>query len=263
MNQLKLFDSHCHLDDRSFAGDLESTILNARKTGVTSMMTVGVDLKSSLRALELAQSYSGVYASVGVHPHDAQSCSDDMIRRLRHLAQAVEVRAWGEIGLDFNRMYSPRADQEKWFVRQLIEADQLGIPLIFHERDSRGRFLELLSNHPNPERKGVVHCFSGDADDLSAYLDLGFCIGITGIVTIKARGARLRELVPGIPLNRLLIETDAPYLTPAPQKNKNRRNEPAFVKSVLLKLADVRQEPIETLAAATTANARRLFGITN
>ena len=260
-NKLNLFDSHCHLDDRSFSTDVESTVENARQSGVENIMTVGVDWKSSRRAVDLARAHKGVYASVGVHPHDAQSCSDDVITRLRRLAEKREVRAWGETGLDFNRMYSPQEEQEKWFVRQVIVADRLGLPLIFHERDSRGRFLELLSQHPNPKRKGDVHCFSGNEDELSAYLDMGFCIGVTGIVTIKTRGARLRELVPRIPLDRLLIETDAPYLTPAPQKNKTRRNEPAFVKSVLLKLAAVRQENPEFLADATTANARRLFGI--
>ncbi|MBW1890393.1 MAG: TatD family hydrolase [Deltaproteobacteria bacterium] len=258
---MKLFDSHCHLDDRTFAQDLENTIQSARDVGVFEMMTVGVGLKSSLRTLDLAESHDGLYASVGVHPHDAQSCNDTVMNELSRLAEHDKVRAWGETGLDFNRMYSPRKDQELWFIRQVLEADNLGLPLIFHERDSQGRFLEILQAHPNAQRNGVVHCFSGNEADLSAYLDLGFYIGITGILTIKTRGAGLRGLVPKIPMDRLLIETDAPYLTPAPQKNKTRRNEPAFVKSVLLKLAEVRQEGPETLAAATTANARRLFNI--
>jgi len=258
---MKLFDSHCHLDDRTFFKDLKGTLKNARDAGVCEIMTVGVDLESSQRAVALAEATNGVYASVGVHPHDAQSCSDTVIKALSRLAEKTAVRAWGEIGLDFNRMYSPMEDQEKWFVRQIQAADSLGLPLIFHERDSQGRFLEILKTHPNPQRRGVVHCFSGNEADLSAYLDLGFYIGITGILTIKTRGAGLRGLVLNIPMDRLLIETDAPYLTPAPQKNKTRRNEPAFVKSVLLKLAEVRQEDPETLAVSTTANARRLFSI--
>ena len=258
---LSLFDSHCHLDDHGYFKDIEGILRNAKEAGVCEMLTVGVDLNSSQRAVELAESNRGVYASVGVHPHDAKSCDDDAVEALTALAGKKAVRAWGEIGLDFNRMYSPREDQEKWFVRQLQAADSLGLPLIFHERDSQGRFLEILKSHLNPKSNGVVHCFSGNAADLSAYLDLGLYIGVTGIVTIKTRGADLRELVPQIPLNRLLIETDAPYLTPAPQKNKVRRNEPAFVKSVLLKLAEVRQEDPVMLAEATTANARRLFNI--
>jgi len=260
-NEGPLFDSHCHLDDRSFSKEIPETVQRAADAGVTKMMTVGVDADSSRRAVELAESYPGVYASVGVHPHDAKSCSDETIKKLTRLAARKTVRAWGETGLDYNRMFSPREDQEKWFVRQILTADQLKLPLIFHERDSHGRFLDILKAHPNPARRGVVHCFSGNADDLVAYLELGLHIGITGIVTIKTRGAKLRELVPQIPLDRLLIETDAPYLTPAPQKNKTRRNEPAFVKSVLLRLADVRQEDPAALAAATTDNAQRLFNI--
>ena len=260
-NPLNLFDSHCHLDDRSFFKDLEATLHNAQDNGVNHIMTVGVDLKSSQRAVELAESISGVYASVGVHPHDAKSCDETVLKALRRLAGKKIVRAWGEIGLDFNRMYSPRQDQEKWFVDQIQAADSLGLPMIFHERDSAGRFLEILKSYFNPERKGVVHCFSGNAADLASYLELGLYIGVTGIVTIKTRGAELRQLVADIPLDRLLIETDAPYLTPAPQKNKRRRNEPAFVKSVLLKLAEVLQEDPGTLAETTTANAMRLFNI--
>jgi len=258
---LNLFDSHCHLDDRGYFKNIETILRSAQEAGVCEIVTVGVDLNSSQRAVELAESNRGVYASVGVHPHDAKSCDNTVVEALTALAGKKAVRAWGEIGLDFNRMYSPRKDQEKWFVRQLQAADSLGLPLIFHERDSQGRFLEILKSHLNPKSNGVVHCFSGNAADLDAYLDLGLNIGVTGIVTIKTRGADLRKLVPQIPLNRLLIETDAPYLTPAPQKNKVRRNEPAFVKSVLLKLAEVRQEDPVMLAAATTANARRLFNI--
>jgi TatD DNase family protein len=258
---MNLFDSHCHLDDRTFFTDMPGILGNARDAGVCEIMTVGVDLESSQRAVELAESNRGVYASVGVHPHDAKSCSETVIQALSRLAEKKAVRAWGEIGLDFNRMYSPREDQEKWLVRQIQVAHRLGLPLIFHERDSRGRFLDIIEHHFSPESKGVVHCFSGSADDLSAYLDMGLYIGITGIVTIKTRGADLRALVPAIPRDRLLIETDAPYLTPAPQKNKSRRNEPAFVKSVLLKLAAVRQEDPEKLARVTTANARRLFNL--
>jgi TatD DNase family protein len=148
-----LFDSHCHLDDRTFLKDLEGTLQNARDAGVCEMLTVGVDLESSRRAVELAESNSGVYASIGVHPHDAKSCDDSVITALSRLAGKKVVRAWGEIGLDFNRMYSPRENQEKWLVRQIQAADNLGLPLIFHERDSQGRFLEILKSQFNPKNK--------------------------------------------------------------------------------------------------------------
>jgi TatD DNase family protein len=256
---MKLFDSHCHLDDKAFDHDRESVIQRAKQNDVHQLITVGIDKETSLRALEIAQKHEGCYASVGVHPHTAASCSDETLLFLKHLAKDNKIRAWGETGLDFNRMYSPQADQEKWFVRQIHAADELKLPLIFHERDSKGRFLDILNAHAFPGRKGVVHCFSGNKTELRAYLDLGLHIGITGILTLKERGAGLRKLIQYIPTDRLLIETDAPYLTPTPQKNKSRRNEPAFVKSVLLKLADVRKEDPNALAQITRENTRRLF----
>jgi TatD DNase family protein len=260
---MKLFDSHCHLDDRSYQNDLEAVVRRAKQDGIDNMMTVGIDQKTSTRAIEIAGQFDGVYASVGVHPHHASSCSDLVIEKLADLAKNPRVCAWGETGLDFNRMYSPKDDQEKWFVRQVQTADEQRLPLILHERDSHGRLLELLKAHPNDYRRGVVHCFSGNRSELGAYLELGFYIGITGILTLQKRGTDLRDLVRYIPLERLLIETDAPYLTPVPQKNKTRRNEPAFVKSVLLKLAEISNEDPEKLADVTYNNAGRLFNITN
>ena len=258
---MKIFDSHCHLDDKSFRKDLDSVIKRANGAGVTRMMTIGVNGRTSARAVSLAQSHDGIYASVGVHPHDVKNCDESAIQDLIDLAGNKKVRAWGEIGLDFNRMYSPRQDQEKWFEKQLEIAYELDLPLIFHERDSNGRFLEILKNHKSNAMKGVVHCFSGNQNELDQYLALGLHIGITGILTIKSRGAQLRQLVPGIPTDRLLVETDAPYLVPAPEKNRIRRNEPAFVKSVLLKLAEVRNEDPEQLADIVWQNTCRLYDL--
>ena len=209
----------------------------------------------------MLKKYSGCYASVGVHPHDAKECSDRTINFLKDLSENQKVKAWGEIGLDFNRMFSPKDVQEKWFINQLEAADELGLPLIFHERESNGRFLEILKSNYNEECKGVMHCFSGSRKELKEYLDLGLYIGITGIVTIMSRGEKLRNLITMIPDDRLLIETDAPYLTPAPEKNSTRRNEPAFVKSVLLKIAEVRKEDPEELSQKIFENTCRLFNI--
>lgn len=260
---MKLFDSHCHLDDRSYRSDLEAVIHRAKINGIENMMTVGIDQQTSIRAVEIAEKFDGVYASVGVHPHRASSCSYRVIKRLADLTGDPRVRAWGEIGLDFNRMYSPKEDQETWFVRQIQTADDHRLPLILHERDSHGRFLEILQAYPNEDRRGVVHCFSGNRSELGAYLDLGYFIGITGILTLQERGTDLRNLVGYVPLERLLVETDAPYLAPAPQKNNSRRNEPAFVKSVLIKLAEIRNVDPEKLADITYGNARCLFKITD
>ena len=170
-----------------------------------------------------------------MHPHDAKACGEPLMDEMRRLAAHPKVVAWGETGLDFNRMFSPQDIQEHWFARQLEMAADLDLPMVFHERDSQGRFLEILESHWNGQRTGVVHCFSGTPAELEAYLELDLYIGITGIVTIKTRGQALREMVPQIPLNRLLVETDAPYLTPTPERNKFRRNEPAFVRTVLFK----------------------------
>ncbi len=258
---MKIFDSHCHLDDKSFRKDLDQVIERANDTGIVRMMTIGINGRTSAQALSLARSYDGIYASVGVHPHDVKNCNDSTIQALIKLAKDENVRAWGEIGLDFNRMYSPRKDQELWFEKQLEIADKLDLPMIFHERDSMGRFLEILKNHGASTIKGVVHCFSGNHDELDRYLSMGLYIGITGILTVKSRGVRLRKLVPGIPSDRLVVETDAPYLVPAPEKNRIPRNEPAFVKSVLLKLAEVRNEDPEELAEIVWKNTNRLYRI--
>jgi TatD DNase family protein len=258
---MKLFDSHCHIDDKIFNQDITQVLERAKDAGVQGMMIAGITLKSVKKAIKMAEHNHGLFAAVGVHPHDAASCSETVIKSLRELAKNSKVKAWGEIGLDFNRMFSPQKDQEKWFVRQIETADELKLPLIFHERDSNGRFLTLLKETHHKNRTGVVHCFSGNKNDLKAYLDLGFYIGITGILTIKTRGADLRELVKTIPIDRLLIETDAPYLTPAPEKNKIRRNEPAFVRSILMKLAEVRNEAPKELAKNLWENTCQLFQI--
>jgi TatD DNase family protein len=182
---------------------------------------------------------------------------------LTRLAAQPGVKAWGETGLDFNRMFSPREEQERWFARQMEAALALALPLILHERDSQGRLLEMLRDLPSQNAGGVVHCFSGNRRELEGYLDLGLCIGITGVITMGARGAELRELVRLVPEDRLLVETDAPYLTPAPERNRHRRNEPAFVRAVLLKLAEARGQEPAVLAETIWANTCRLFGIEN
>jgi TatD DNase family protein len=258
---MKLFDSHCHIDDKIFNHDFVQVLQRARNAGVQGMMIAGITLKTAEKAVQLAAGNHGLFAAVGVHPHDASSCSETVIQRLQMLVDNPKVKAWGEIGLDFNRMFSPQEVQEKWFVRQLETADELQLPLIFHERDSHGRFLSLLQQTHTSNRTGVVHCFSGNRKELEAYLELGYYIGITGILTIQTRGTDLRKLVRHIPLNRLLIETDAPYLTPAPEKNKTHRNEPAFVVSTFEKLTETLDETPEKLAAILWENTCRLFGI--
>ena len=242
-----LFDSHCHIDDKAYAGDLDAVINRAEKENVLGLMIVGIDIPTSLKAIKIARTHGHIITSVGIHPHDATHCSRDALDTLLDLAKKNPcVKAWGETGLDYNRMFSPAKDQEACFEAQLDMAGSLDLPLIFHERDSQGRFYDILKSHGPKSRKGVVHCFSGTREELFKYLDLGYYIGITGIVTIE---------------KRLLIETDAPYLTPAPEKNRYRRNEPAFVKSVLLKLAEIKKANPEILSQTIFNNTKKLYQV--
>ncbi len=262
VNILKLFDSHCHLDDKAFARDMADVLTRARKAEVAACLVVGITPASSQQCVDIANRHDGIFAAVGIHPHDASRGSEAAMKGLRDLAAAnPTVRAWGETGLDFNRMFSPQKDQEKWFIRQIAEAGDAGLALIFHERDSNGRFLDILGNEMQPGQTGVVHCFSGNKNELTAYLDLGLYIGITGVVTIKSRGEELRQLIRFIPDDRLLVETDAPYLTPTPDRNRVKRNEPAFVRTVFLKVAEVRAQSPETLAPIIWDNTCRLLDI--
>ena len=258
---MRLFDSHCHLDDKRYEDDRREVLDRARKAGVERFMVVGIDPDTTRKAIRIAEDHPGVVASVGIHPHDAARCSEAVLEDLIELADHPKVRAWGETGLDFNRTYAPRDDQERCFQRQLEIALRLDLPLIFHERDTDGRFLAMLQAFGAPALRGVVHCFSGNRREMEAYLDLGLSIGITGIVTMQQRGEALRALVPLIPDDRLLVETDAPYLTPSPERNRHRRNEPAFVKSVLLKVAEIRGTDPETMAEITWENTCRLYGL--
>lgn len=259
---MRIFDSHTHIDDKCFDKDRRKVIDRAAKQGVCAIMIAGIDATTSQKAIHIAKANKQVVTSVGLHPHYAKNCTKTLLETLISLAENNAcVKAWGETGLDFNRMFSPKTYQEHCFEKQLEAAGLLDLPLIFHERDSQGRFYQILKSTGPKTRKGVIHCFSGDKDALFKYLDLGYYIGITGILTIKKRGQYLREIAPLIPDNRIVIETDAPYLTPAPQKNKCRRNEPGFVKSVLLKLAEIKKADPEILAGIIYKNTLNLYDI--
>lgn len=259
---MKLFDSHCHLDDSSYHKDMDQVLDRARDAGVEAIMLVGITENNSARLVRMASDNPMFYCSVGIHPHDASQATDQAIVNLKKLTKNPKVKAWGETGLDFARMHSPQNIQELWFEKQMQAAAECDLPLIFHERDSQGRFLEMITAHSKAhDLRGVVHCFSGNLSEMDAYLDLGLYIGITGILTLQARGVDLREQVLRIPEDRLLVETDAPYLTPAPEKNKSRRNEPAFVRSTFLKLAELRQDDPERLAEVIWKNTITIYNI--
>ncbi len=261
MKYMRLFDSHCHLDDPVYDEDRDEVIQRAKEAGVHACMVVGVNADTSAKAIELAGQYNHLVSSVGIHPNASKDYTYHDLEPLKKLAQQNScVRAWGEIGLDFNRMGATVKEQENSFVDQMGTAIDLGLPLIFHERDSNGRFHEILKAHTPTNPRGVVHCFSGTKREMFNYLDLGYNIGVTGIVTILKRGAPLREIIVHAPEDRILIETDSPYLTPTPQRNKHRRNEPGFVKSVLLKLAEVRSQDPEVLSEVIFQTTQNFYG---
>ena len=257
---MQLTDIGANLTHEAFRHDLDEVLARARQAGVERIIVTGTTVEESRRALQVAEE-KGLHATAGVHPHHAKECGPHTIPALRELARHPRVVAIGECGLDFNRNYSPHPDQEKWFMAQLELGLELGKPLFLHSRDAHPRFSEILRRYRPP--KAVAHCFTGEGEELHAYLDLGLCIGITGWICDERRGAHLVELVREIPDERLLLETDAPYLTPRdlrPQP-RARRNEPAFLPHIAKAVARARGRPLEELAAQTTRNAAALFGL--
>jgi TatD DNase family protein len=257
---MRLADIGANLTHASFREDLDAVLARARAAGVDTIVVTGTSVEESRHAADLAATH-GLVATAGVHPHHARECNAETIPALRELAKHPKIVAIGECGLDFNRNYSPHPDQEKWFVAQLELAAELGKPLFLHSRDAHPRFAEILRNLR--VGKAVAHCFTGEADELRACLDLGLYIGITGWICDERRGAHLLQLVKEIPQDRLLLETDSPYLTPRdlrPQP-KARRNEPAHLPHILRAVARARGEAPEALAEATTRNAKAFFGI--
>jgi TatD DNase family protein len=259
-----LVDIGANLTHASFRDDLAQVLARAREAGVTTIVVTGSSVESSERALRLAEAHpQQLRATAGVHPHHAADCDAQTIPALRALAAHSSVVALGECGLDFNRNYSPHPDQERWFVAQLELASELGKPLFLHSRDAHPRFAELLRAHRGQLPAAVAHCFTGERAELRAYLDLGLYIGITGWICDERRGLHLRELVREIPLDRLMLETDAPYLTPRdlrPQP-RARRNEPAFLAHILRSVAQARGESPEVLGVASAQNAMRFFDL--
>jgi TatD DNase family protein len=259
---VQLIDIGTNLTHPAFHADLDDVLARAHAAGVTRMVITGTSVQESTAALALVKPRDGLVCTAGVHPHHASECNDTTIPALRVLAQHPKVVAIGECGLDFNRNYSPHPDQEKWFEAQVDLAIELKKPLFLHSRDAFPAFRDLLKGkqHLPP---AVAHCFTGEKAELHAYLDLGLYIGITGWICDERRGAHLLELVRDIPADRLMLETDAPYLTPRnmrPQP-KARRNEPAFLPHVLKTVAHALGKPQEEVAAQTTRNAQAFFGL--
>ncbi len=253
-----LFDSHCHLEDERFAGQVEEVLARMQAAGVARCILAGSDLESSERIALLAGRYPNVYGVVGVHPHEAASFNEATLTRLEALLQRPHIVGVGEIGLDYYYDFSPRDVQREVLEKQLDFACEKHVPAVFHVRDAHGDMLELLRTHRDRLPAGVLHCYTGSAESAREYLEMGFYISFSGSVTFK-NARHLQEAARYVPIDRLLVETDSPYLAPVPMRGK--QNEPAYVRYVAQMLADLRQISLEELTKRTTANVERLYGI--
>jgi len=265
---MPLVDTHAHLDSPRFDGDREAVIRRAREAGVIGIITCGVDLPTSRAASRLAHEHPDIHAAVGVHAHDAQSAvrtnagsawrvDDDVLASLANLAGSSDVVALGELGLDYHYDHSPRDVQRAVLAAQLRLACELDLPVILHNRESDADLVAIVDDAPASLR-GVLHCFMGETDLAEWAIERGLYIGIAGPITFK-NVRHLPEVVRRVPLDRLLVETDSPYLAPHPRRG--RRNEPAYVAHVAERLAKVLGLSVEDLGARTTQNARRLFNV--
>jgi len=259
-----LIDTHVHLDDPRYDPDREDVFARAQKAGVKGFITIGCDLATSRAAVAVAEHHANVYATVGVHPHEVSMIQASWYAELKQLAQHPKVVGYGEIGLDYHYDHSPRNIQRQKFREQLCVARDLHLPVIIHTREAQEETIAILREERAQEIGGVFHCFSGDATLAKEALDLGFYLSFSGIITFR-NAYTLREIVRTIPDDRLLIETDAPYLTPVPFRGT--RNESAYVKLVAEQIARIRDGgnngSFEKIAQITTNNARCLFKISS
>ena len=255
---MRLIDSHCHLNLSDFKDDVETVLDRARLAGVEKMVVVGTDLTDSIRALELAHQYPEVFAAIGIHPHNTQAATATDYARLQALAEESPVAAYGEIGLDYYRNHSPKAVQRQEFARQLNIAGELQLPVIIHDREAHQEVYDIIRAEEGYRFGGVIHCFSADLSWAERFVDLGFVISIPGTITFPRSHTQM-EVVKKLNLEDLLIETDAPFLTPVPYRGK--RNEPAYVKYVAQEIALLRDLDPDEVAAATSRNCERVFNL--
>lgn len=252
-----LFDSHAHIDNVRFDKDRDEVVVRAKENGVTGIINAGACMTSSAASISLAEKYDCIYAAVGVHPHDVKDIRESDYEQLAEWTNHERVVAVGEIGLDYYYDLSPREIQQQAFIRQLDVARQTGMPVIIHDRDAHGDILSIMKREAKG-LTGVFHCFSGSMEMMREVLSLGFYVAFGGSVTFK-NAAKLPAIAAAVPLDRLLLETDCPYLTPEP--NRGRRNEPGYVRLVAEYIAGLRQMELAALAKATTDNVLRLFNI--
>jgi len=255
-----LIDSHAHIQGKEYVGEAEAVIARARAAGVETIIAVGGagDMSSNSAAVALAAQFENVYATVGMHPHDAKDVGAVELEILKNLAADAKVVAIGETGLDYYYSHSPHDVQRRVFTQFIHMARETELPIVVHERDAAMEAVEMLRSEGGANLRGVIHCFTGNYEAACAYLDLGFYLSFTGIITFKNADA-LREVVRKVPTDRMFVETDSPYLTPVPHRGK--RNEPAYVRFVAETIAQVKRTTVDEVAATTTANVRALFSI--
>ncbi len=253
---LMLIDSHCHLEMPDFKSDLDEVIQRAQNAGVGYFFTIGTEENDWKRAIEIAETHTSVYAVLGIHPHNAKEVNDRTYGILKELCRHRKVKAIGELGLDFFRNLSPRDVQLKRFEEQISLAKQMELPIVVHDREAHRETLEVLKSEGAEKCGGIIHCFSGDDEMARRCIDMGFYISLPGSLTYK-NADRFREIVRRLPLESLLVETDAPFLTPVPFRGK--RNEPGFVRYTAEKLAEIKKVSFEKIAEVTTANALRVY----
>ena len=252
-----IFDTHCHLNLEDFTPDREAVFQRAIDAGVGHFLNVGIDLEKSREAVALAERFGNVYATVGLHPHDASQFSEEVFEAFRQLARHKKVVAIGEVGLDYFRNHSPQDVQKKVFSRFVALAQELNLPLVIHCREAYSDVFSILRESGSVHR-GLMHCFSGNAEHLKEALALGFHISIAGPVTYK-KNDELRSLAALVPRDRIVVETDAPFLPPEPYRGK--RNEPAWIVQTVKRIAAVRGEDYEAMAETMTQNAKQLFRV--
>jgi len=253
-----LIDTHAHIQDEKFKDDLDNVLERAQDAGLEKIICVGIDYKSSREAVDLARKYPQVYAVVGVHPHDAKTLNTEVLPKLYELAKDPRVVAIGEIGLDFYRDLSPREQQRKAFVEQINIARELYKPVVIHDRDAHQEVLDIIKQEKAGRNQGIMHCFSGYLPLAIELMKEGFYISFAGPLTFK-NAKKTHEVAAKISIDKILIETDCPYLTPEPFRGK--RNEPAYVKYVAQKMAEIRNKSIEEITYTTNLNAKRVFRI--
>lgn len=253
-----LIDTHAHLDMEDFDEDRQAVIDRAVQGGISHIITVGIDRQSSIDALKLARAHDFIFATVGCHPHNADLARGDDLAALAELASDPKVVAWGEIGLDFYRGWALPRKQKDAFEKQLELAGQHGLPLVIHCREAHGELVEILKRRGTDPYRGVIHCFSGGYDLAMEFIGMGFHISFPGTVTFP-KAAQVQDVAARIPMERVLLETDAPFLAPVPKRGK--RNEPLFVSHTAQKIAELRKMDYEEVACRTSENALTLFAI--